>query len=215
MQIADNILAVYLQRVFWVSGTACSGKTTLSSALADEFDLDCYHADEMHKQHLELADPDYQPSLCREFQDVSSWFGQPLKQYNQVLNSNFREELDMIILDAICRSRTRPLVVEGSFDPVWLKNIVPHHRFAFLYASPELVRRDFFDRQDKQDILAAINTLPDAERVREHVLDVVEYSTRQWIEKARSHGVKMLQRTDQVTVEQRTELLAEHFRLSS
>ncbi len=213
MHIADNVLAVYLQRVFWISGTPCSGKTTVASALATRHGLGFYSADEMYDQHLRLADPEYQPSMCRRFPDLRSWFSQPLGQYHQGLNSSFREELDMIIIDAICRSRTRPLIIEGSFDPGWLHNIVPPHRFAFLYARPELVRRDFFHREDKQDVLVAINALPDAEQVREHVLDVVEYGTGQWVEKARSHGVKMLERTDQITVEQRTELLAEHFRL--
>ncbi len=213
MHIADNVLAVYLQQVFWISGTACSGKTTVASALATKHGLGYYSADEMYDQHLRLADPEYQPSMCRQLPDLRSWFNQPLEQYYHGLNDNFREELDMIIIDAICLSRTRSLIVEGGFDPGWLQNIVPTHRFAFLYASPELVRRDFFDREDKQNVLAAINALPDAEQVREHVLDVVEYGTCQWIEKARSHGVKMLERTDQVTVEQRVELLAKHFRL--
>ena len=75
------------------------------------------------------------------------------------------------------------------------------------------MRRDFVERDDKQDMYAAIDALPDAERLREHVLDVVEHGTRQWIEKARSHGVKMLERTDHVTVKQRVELLADHFGL--
>lgn len=61
--------------------------------------------------------------------------------------------------------------------------------------------------------MAAINALPDGEQIREHVLDVVEFGIRQWIEKAEGLQVKMLERTEQSSLEQRIEELAEHFRL--
>ena len=57
MQIADNVLAWHLQQVYWVSGTACSGKTTVASALATKHGLGFYNADEMYEQHLKLAVP--------------------------------------------------------------------------------------------------------------------------------------------------------------
>lgn len=213
MQIADNVLAGYLRRVYWVSGTACSGKTTVARALAEQYGLELYNADEMYASHLRLAAPEYQPSMCRQFTDLLSWFSQPLREYHRGLNDNLREALDMVILDVLCLSRAQPVVVEGSFDPEWLKDIVPHERFAFLYASPGLVRRDFFSRDDKADVLAAINALPDGQQIREHVLDVVEYGARRWTERARAFGAKMFERTDKVSVEQRVALLAEHFHL--
>jgi hypothetical protein len=213
VQIADNVIKAKLEQVYWVSGTACSGKTTVARALAEKFELGLYNADEMYAQHMTMASPEYQPSMCRQFPDLRSWFCQPLDEYSKGLDTNLREALDMVIIDAICLSRERPLVVEGSFSPKWLQHIAPSQRFAFMYARPELVRRDFFAREDKQDVLAAINALPDGERVREHVLNVVEHSARQWIETALQCGVQMFERTDHVAVAERVTLLARHFGL--
>lgn len=211
MYIADNVLAHHLRNVYWVSGTACAGKTTVAEALAKKLGFHFYSADEMYEKHRKLAYPQWQPSMCRQFPDLRSWFTQPLEEYHQGMNTNHREELDMIIMDLVALAQNQPVIIEGSFEPGWLQDIVPPERFAFLYAEPQVVRRDFFDREDKRDVLDAINSLPDGEKVREHVLDVVEYGTREWIKKARKYGVMMLERTREVSVDQRVKILATHF----
>ena len=167
----------------------------------------------MYVAHRKLAEPKWQPSMCREFPDPRSWFTQPLEEYHQGLEHNLREELDMIIVDLLRLAEKQRVIIEGSFDPGWLQGIVPPERYAFLYAAPGTVRRDFFSREDKRDVLAAIDALSDGKQVKEHVLDVVEYGTREWIEKARCFGVMMLERTPEVRVEDRVRTLEEHFGL--
>lgn len=211
MQVADNVLARHLEQVFWVSGTACSGKTTVGRVLAERYGLQFYNADENYGAHRELASPEFQPSMCREFPSLRSWFCQPLHEYVQSLEGNLREALDMVMLDAVILSRNGPLIVEGSFHPAWLGNVVPPSRYAFLFAAPDLIRRDFFARKDKQDVYAALNTLPDADAVVAHVLDVVTHSARSWTEGARAQGAAMFERTDEIDVEERVSQIARHF----
>lgn len=38
MNISDNILNSYLKNVYWIAGTNCGGKTTMTSYLAKKFE---------------------------------------------------------------------------------------------------------------------------------------------------------------------------------
>lgn len=57
--------------VFWLGGSPCSGKSSISEILADRFDLDVYHVDEAFKTHAQRLDPVHQPTLAKWRE--SSW----------------------------------------------------------------------------------------------------------------------------------------------
>ena len=57
MNIQDNILKQYLKNVYFVCGTACGGKSTLSRALAEKHSFLLYDADARFDEHIALSAP--------------------------------------------------------------------------------------------------------------------------------------------------------------
>ena len=55
MNIQDNILKQYLKNVYFVCGTACGGKSTLSRALAEKHGFLLYDADARFDEHIALS----------------------------------------------------------------------------------------------------------------------------------------------------------------
>ena len=72
MIIQDNALKAYLKNVYFITGTPCGGKTTISRALAQRHGLMVYDADEHFPEHQRLADPAFQPAMCRRFSSCST-----------------------------------------------------------------------------------------------------------------------------------------------
>lgn len=64
MFIENNILKHYLKNVYFITGTAYAGKSTMVKILAEKYDLifcgENYTCDITDK----VADPDIQPNLC-------------------------------------------------------------------------------------------------------------------------------------------------------
>jgi len=60
-----------LGHVFWLGGSPCAGKSSVSEVLARRFALDVYHVDEAFDRHARGLDPARQPALAAWC--ASSW----------------------------------------------------------------------------------------------------------------------------------------------
>lgn len=81
MNIQDNILKHYLKNVYFVCGTACGGKSTLSRALAEKHGFLLYDADARFDEHIALSAPVAQPSMNRRFASADEFFGRSEEEY--------------------------------------------------------------------------------------------------------------------------------------
>ncbi len=92
--------------VFWLGGSPCAGKSSISEKLASDFGLDIYHVDEafeIHRQDLNLA---HQPTLTRWL--ASSWterWMQPIDSLIEDAIVCYREQFDLILQDISARTR--------------------------------------------------------------------------------------------------------------
>ena len=99
MNIQDNILKHYLKNVYFVCGTVCGGKSTLSRALAEKHGFLLYDADARFDEHIALSAPVAQPSMNRRFASADEFFGRSEEEYLSWLEGNNREQLGFILLD--------------------------------------------------------------------------------------------------------------------
>ena len=57
-----------LRNIYWLGGSPCSGKSSMSDILAAQFNLVVYHVDEAFDRHVGRFDPSRYPAMC-------SWLG--------------------------------------------------------------------------------------------------------------------------------------------
>lgn len=212
MKIENNILKHYLKNVYWIGGTACAGKTTMSRTLAEKYNFYHYNADEMYQHYRKIAVPERQPYMCKHFEDLKAYFSQPLDEYMHFLEMINRESFGMLLLDIIKISENQTVIVEGHYPPELMKELASHDRIAFMMTDEKHIRKDYFDREDK---ICMLNAIRDAgnEMLLNHVLDVVVKSAASQVESGIKHGYKTFERNETSTVESTLEALEKHFKL--
>ena len=101
--------------VFWLGGSPCSGKSSISLILASRFDLDVYHVDDAFETHTQRLDPVHHPALTK-WRD-SSWderLMQPINNLVQDVIACYGEHFALILEDIMEGSRRKSLLVEGT-----------------------------------------------------------------------------------------------------
>jgi len=104
-----------LNRVFWLGGSPCSGKSSISEVLARTFDLDVYHVDEAFEAHRQRINPAQQPALSKWLD--SSWndrWMQPVDNLVQEAIACYREHFALIVDDLAARPSEKSILVEGT-----------------------------------------------------------------------------------------------------
>ena len=214
MYIANNVLEHHLQNVYFIGGTACGGKTTMSQLIAKKYGMFYYNADDAMIEHLKIAKKEYQPAMSKQFESAEAYFNRPVQEYSKWILDINAEALDMILMDLIKLSNTQCVIVEGHFDAKLLKKFVPYHKAFFLYAESDIIKRDYFDREDKVPMLNAINKLSDSPKIINHVLDVSAKISEIQLKSAKDNQFKYMVRDFNSTIDKTLKIIENHFQLS-
>lgn len=153
----ESSIAACLNRVYWILGKSCGGKTTAADFLAEKYSMFPYHGDEMRAKHFRTADPKKQPALCR---DVPDMLALPLDAIRQWEEDIVQEMTPMILQDlARLSSRYPSLVFEGDLCLEEVVPFLPPDRVFYLSADHKLIKRDFFSRPDHRHMLQEIENM--------------------------------------------------------
>ncbi|MDT8719486.1 hypothetical protein IAI10_22820 [Clostridium sp. 19966] len=63
MNISDNVLSSHLKNVYWIAGTNCGGKPTMTNYLAKKYDMLVYDSDSRFSEHQAIANISEQPAM--------------------------------------------------------------------------------------------------------------------------------------------------------
>lgn len=74
MKIKDKIIKEYLKNVYFVTGTPCGGKTTISRVLAEKHCFTVYDVDEKFANHKSLSNSIDQPAMNKRFANADDFF---------------------------------------------------------------------------------------------------------------------------------------------
>lgn len=98
MIFQDNVIKKYLKNVYFITGTPCGGKTTISRELAKRYDFPVYDVDEQFANHQKISNTAFQPAMNKVFKDADEFFGRTVEEYKKWLIENTREQLDFMSL---------------------------------------------------------------------------------------------------------------------
>src|SRR6056297_1856283 len=103
MTIDDQIIKEYLKNVYFVTGTAYAGKSTICKMISERFGL--YHCEENYKydDFLKIATPEKHPNICY-FQTMKDWqefISRTPEEYDRWIKDNSRELAQFEIIELI------------------------------------------------------------------------------------------------------------------
>lgn len=145
-----------MENVFWLGGSPCAGKSSVSQILENDFDINVYRVDAAFENHRENFDASLHPALCRW--ESSNWnqrWMQPVENLVRDVIRCYREHFSLIIEDVSAFPRNKPLLVEGTaLMPQEISRILPKRSNAiWLIPTPEFQRKYYSQREWIYEIL--------------------------------------------------------------
>jgi 2-phosphoglycerate kinase len=201
------------ENVFWLGGSPCAGKSSISEILAGGFGLDVYHVDEAFASHASRLDPALHPALTKW--ETSSWderWMQPTESLLRDAVACYREHLGLILEDIISTQRRRPLLVEGTaLLPRQVAALLTDRRQAVWVVPTPRFQREHYSRR-----VWVRETLRQCSNPESAFQNWMERDTRfaDWVRaEARELNLELLEVDGGRTIEENALAVATHFRL--
>ena len=173
MKIENNILKHYLKNVYFITGTAYSGKSTTVKMLADKYGM--IFCDENYHSAVSdvVATPDAQPDICylNDLTDFKDFVRRSPEEYERWVFSTGREAAEFEIAELLSLSKSNKKIIVDTNIPVdVLKEISDYTHVAVMLSPQSMSVERFFDRDDpeKQFILRVIQSCENPEAVMEN-----------------------------------------------
>ena len=220
MNMESNILKYYLRNVYFITGTAYAGKSTMVKMLSEKYDM-VFCGENYFTEVTDLvADPAIQPDLCyiKNLTDFKDFVTRSPEEYERWIFGTGREAAGFEIAELISRSRDKKVIVDTNIPLDILKEISDYNHVAIMLSPQSMSVERFFDRSDpeKQFILSVIDSCENSEEVMENYRKgLALINSKEHYDEMANSGFFTLVRenTDEDTREKVCEKLAKHFGL--
>ncbi len=220
MKIENNILKHYLRNVYFITGTAYAGKSTMVTMLAEKYDMVFCGENYFTEVTDIVADPAIQPDLCyiKNLNDFKEFVTRTPEEYERWIYGTGIEAAGFEIAELISLSRDKKVIVDTNIPLGILKEISDYQHVAVMLSPQSMSVERFFDRNDpeKQFILSVIDSCENSGEVMENYRKgLARINSKEHYEEFLNSGFFTLVREDgdRDTREEVCARLAEHFRL--
>lgn len=211
MIFQDNIIKKYLENVYFIAGTPCGGKTTVSRALSKKYGIPVYDIDERFEEHQRMSDPVSQPSMNWQFKDADEFFGRSVEEYRSWLLKNTREQLDFVLLDLMRLSQNGKIICDCHLTLEQAAQVTEPSRMAFMIKKPVNLVDEYCNRADHQGFSDFIHSATDVEKAKRTCNETLLSLNEKFYEDVKASEYFWLERDDKRSVEETAELVAKHF----
>ena len=213
MIFQDNIIKQYLKNVYFIAGTPCGGKTTVSRALAKKYGIMVYDIDERFDEHQAMSDPVSQPAMNRNFRDADEFFGRSVEEYKAWLLQNTREQLDFVLLDLMRLSQNQKVLCDCHLTLEQAATVTDPSHIAFMIKKPVNLVEEYCNRPDHQGFSNFIHSATDFEAAKKTCNETLMSLNEKYYEDVKASGYFFVDRGDGLSVEETVALTAKHFGL--
>lgn len=213
-----NVLRRLFEKVYFISGTAYAGKSTMVRMLAEKHDgIAC--GENYNEVHFDLIDPAKQPNLGY-FQTMPDWqafIHRTPEAYEAWIDGCAREGVQLEVLELIrACAAGKPVFVDTNIPLDVLRDISDDRRVALMLSDPSVSVNRFFDRPDreKQFLYRCILEAEDSDRAMASFRACLErINSPERVKAFEESGFFVLWRDESRTLGQTLEILERHFGL--
>ena len=211
MIFQDNVIREYLKNVYFITGTPCGGKTTISRELAKRHNLFVYDIDEQFANHQKISNSAFQPSMNKVFKDADEFFGRTVEEYKKWLIDNTREQLDFVLLDLIRLSQNKIVLCDCHLTVEEAEKYTDASRIVFLIKEPSNLIEDYCNRPDHQGFSDFINSASDVEKAKATCNLTLKTLNEKKCNDIRGSNYLWIERTEKSTIEETVRKVERHF----
>lgn len=172
LKIENNILKHYLKNVYFITGTAYAGKSTMVKMLSEKHNM-IFCGENYHSEISDVvATPDVQPDLCyiKNLTDWKDFVTRTPKEYARWIDNCGQEAAEFEIAELLSLPRNQKIIVDTNIPLEILKEISDYNHVAVMLSPQAMSVERFFDRDDpeKQFILRVIESCENSDAVMEN-----------------------------------------------
>lgn len=212
-----NILSEH-KRIYWVLGGAGSGKTTLCTAIAEQYSLPLYDMDaHIYGVYHERFDETRHPvnTAWHNAENGMAWLlDMGWDEFNNFHRAALPEYLDLLVEDIEKRDKNETMLIDGGvWHPALLAEAFPVERTICL-ATFESSQDIWEDNPERYAMKEIFGSFPDPEASWHKFLDFDTRITTTIAEEAQLAGTTFLRRTRTDSVESLAAAVSKTFGLS-
>jgi adenylate kinase family enzyme len=204
-----------LAHVLWMGGSPCSGKSSIAETLANRYGLTLYRCDDAFWEHMEHADPDRHPTLHKLNQTAWNeiWMRPVDVQIAEEMKCYY-EEFDMLLDDLLEYPRSTPVLAEGAaLLPDLVSGLLPDDRRAIWIVPTAAFQRAHYTPEQRPWVKDILKQCQDATQAFQNWMDRDAGFANQVSTRVRELGFRLIEVDGERTIEENTEMVADHFRL--
>lgn len=211
MEIQDNVLKEALKNVYFISGTACGGKSTIARELGKKHNILVYDIDQVFSEHRNISSEKNQPSMNQDFADADEYFDRSFDEYKEWLVKNKREQFDFVILDLIRLARHKKVICDCHMSTEQARHLTKPSHIAFLVRSPKNVIDDYCNGEDHTEFKEFIESTSDVSKAKDLCNQVLESINEEKYNDITESEFFWLQRDDTRNIQDTVEIIENHF----
>ena len=211
MEIRDNVLKEYLKNVYFVSGTALGGKTTVTRMLGKKYGIPVFDCDDEFDRHRLTAVPELQPNMCRQFRDADEFFSRTVEEYRSWLIGSSNEQLDFVIMDLAILAKDGPVIVDCGITVDQARRLSDVSRTVFLLKEPGNIVDEYCNREDHQSFRYWIHSATDYESAKKLCSDTLTQINSEFRKEVMESEFFWLDRSQGRTAEETLAEVERHF----
>lgn len=214
MDYLDNYTKEDFKNVYFITGTATGGKTTISKALAQKYNLVRYDVDEEFDRHKLLSNEKDQPNMNKHFENADEFFLRDEEEYIRWLKDNSKEQLQFILKDLIEISKLQKVVCDLHLTVEEANKIANKNQIVFLIRKDnENIIQDYCNRESHEGFSKYINSASNPKRAKENCNAVLSKLNKQRCIDIKNSDFLWIERDENSTVQKTLEIVERHFGL--
>lgn len=213
MVFQDNVIKEYLKNVYFITGTPCGGKTTISRELAKRHNITVYDIDDQFENHQQISSPDHQPTMNKTFKNADEFFRRSVEEYSHWLINNTREQLDFVLLDLIRLSLNKIVLCDCHLTVDEADKLTDPSRIVFLIKEPSNLVDDYCNRQDHQGFYQFINSASNVEEAKTLCNETLRSINMKRYKTIKESNYFWIERTSNSNVDKTVDAVEKHFSL--
>lgn len=203
------------KNVYFISGCATGGKTTISKALAEKYGFIRYDADAEFDRHKKLSEALDQPAMNRQFKNADDFFMRDIDEYVQWLKDNTKEQLPFILNDLIELSQSNRVVCDLFLTVDEARRIADNKQIVFLIRENNGdIINDYCQRESHSDFAAFINSATDPALAKRNCNEALRKLNTEQCDDIKASDFFWIARNSRSTVSETLAAVERHFGLT-
>lgn len=210
----DRYKKEQFKNIYFITGTATGGKTTISKALAEKYGWLRYDVDEQFDRHQKLSNPIEHPNMNKSFKDADEFFFREKEDYIKWLKDNSKEQLEFILSDLVELSKEQIVVCDLHLTVEEAKKIANPGQIVFLIReNNDNIIDDYCNRKSHEGFNKFINSSSNPVKAKQNCNDVLKTINQERCDAIKRSGFFYIERNNDSTVENTLKIVEKHFDL--